>query len=67
MGAAWKKELADLAWFLVEVGLNEALFVNPDVDVQKVYSSRLKVVVKGKLDGGMEGVAVHHELLQLLL
>ena len=64
---AWQQELADLAWLLIEVGLNEALVINPDVDVQEVDTPCLQIVVKGELDRGVKGVAVHHELLQLLL
>ena len=64
---AWQQELADLAWLLIEVGLDEALVVDPDVDVQEVDTSCLQIVVKGELDRGVKGVAVHHELLQLLL
>ena len=64
---AWQQELADLAWLLKEVGLDEALVVNPDVDVQEVDTPCLEIVVKGELDRGMETVAVHHELLELLL
>ena len=30
---AWQQELADLARLLIEVGLDEALVINPDVDI----------------------------------
>ena len=52
---AWQQELADLAWLLIEVGLDEALVINPDVDVQEVDTPCLQIVVKGELDRGMEG------------
>ena len=67
MCTAWQQELADLSWLLIEVGLDEALVVDPNVDVQLADTPCLKVVVKGELDRGVKGVAVHHELLQLLL
>ena len=67
MGAAGEQQLADLAWFLVEVGLNEATAVDPDVDVQKVDSPCVDVVLKGELDRWVVVVAVLDELVQLLL
>ena len=45
---------------MIEVGLDEAFVVDPDVDVQEVDRSCLQVVVKGELDGGVEVVAVHY-------
>ena len=47
--------------------MDETLLFDPDVDVKKVDTPCLEVVVKGEFDGGVEVVAVHHELLQLLL
>ena len=52
---AWQQELADLAWLLIEVGLDEALVVDPNVDVQEVDTPCLEIVVEGELDRGMEG------------
>ena len=37
VGATGQKKLTDFAWLLVQVGLDEALLINPDVDVQEVY------------------------------
>ena len=67
MSAAGEQQLADLAWFLVEVGLNEATAVDPDVDVEKVDSPCVDVVLKSELYRWVEVVAVLHELDQLLL
>ena len=61
MRAARQQELADLAWLLIQVGLDEALVINPDVDVQEVDTPCLQIVVKGELDRGVKGVAVHHD------
>ena len=58
VGATGQQKLTDFAWLLVQVGLDEALLINPDVDVQEVYWSRLKVVIKRELDGWVEVVAV---------
>ena len=33
VGATGQQKLADLAWLLVKVGLDEALFVDPNVDI----------------------------------
>ena len=41
--------MADLAWFLEEVGLNKATAVDPDVDVEKVDRPCVDVVLKSEL------------------
>ena len=67
VGTAGKQQLADLAWLLIQIRLNESIAINPDVDVKEVDGPRVDVVVKGELDGRMEVVAVLDELFQLLL
>ena len=67
MGAAGQQKLANFSRLLIQISLDESIPINPNVDVQEVDSSCAEVVVEGELDGGVEVVAVHHELLQLLL
>ena len=66
VSTAGQQQLADFAFLLIEVSLDESVVVNPNVDVQEVDGSCVDVVVKGELDGWMKAVAVVHELLQLL-
>ena len=62
-GRCW----AITARLLVYVRLDDTGLVNPDLDIQDVDTPCYLVVLKGELDGGIECVAMDHELLQLLL
>ena len=59
--------MPDLARLLVDVRLDDAVLVNSDVDIQYIDTPCQLVLLKDELDGGVGGVKMDYEFLQLLL
>ena len=38
VGTAWHQQLANFSWLLIQISLDEAVAINPNVDVQEVNS-----------------------------